>query len=128
MSNQQQYDLPATFVNVKRVKVDKDSKGRDQVKLTFGLTKDKNGQEVNSADQLIEALEQYRGKQVNFDIRIGEAESGGRTFPTAFVRIVEMIPKDAQAPGTKTAWVPKAPKADTTKAKNEEIRNRFNKG
>lgn len=125
MSNQQ-YDTPATFVNVKRVLQGKDAKDRDQVKLTFGLTRDREGNEINTCDQLIEALEQYRGKQVNFDIRIGEAESNGRKFPTAFVRIVEMIPKDG--PATKTVYVPKASKAEATKSKSEEIRNKFNKG
>lgn len=124
-NGQTTYDQPATFVNVKRVKVDKDSKGRDQVKLTFGLQNNREGQEVNTCDELIEALLPYRGKQVNLDVRIGEAESNGRKFPTAFVRVVEMIPKDAQ---TKTAYAPKESKTAATKARSEEIRSRFQKG
>ena len=124
--NKQTYDLPATFVNVKRVKEDTDSKGRKVVKLTFGLQNDfKTGQEVNTCDALIEALLPYRGKQVNLDVRIGEAESNGRKFPTAFVRVVEMIPKDAQ---TTTTYTPKTSKADATKARSEEIRNKFKQG
>lgn len=124
--NKTTYDLPATFVNVKRVKVDKDSKGRDQVKLTFGLQEDfKTKQEINTCDQLIEALLPYKGKQVNLDVRIGEAESNGRKFPTAFVRVVEMIPNSAQ---TTTVYTPKTSKIDETKARSEEIRHKFGKG
>lgn len=117
-TNNGQYDTPATFVNVKRVRQAQDSKGREQLVLTFGLTKGRNGEEINTADALIDALEQYRGKQVNLDVRIEEKDSGnGRTFPSAFVRVVEMIPK-GQGGGTgRTQFVSKG-QAAATKAKN----------
>lgn len=125
-TQQQQYDTPATFVNVKRVRQETDKKGRAQTVLTFGLTKDKNGNEVNTADELIAALSQYAGKQVNLDIRIEEKEGqNGRTFPSAFVRIVEMIPKD-QGGGGKTAFVPKnQTKTQALKEKAERLKQDF---
>lgn len=127
MSEAKTYDLPATFVNVKRVKSgEKDSKGRDVVKLTFGTGEDRQGNATNGCDQLIAALEQYRGKQVNLDIRIGEAEANGRKFPTAFVRVVEMIPKDdARSGAVRTEFVPKVSKTEATKQRSEDIRAKF---
>ncbi len=122
MSNpqQQQYDTPATFVNVKRVRKELDTKKREQVVFTFGLGKDKQGNEVNGADQLIAALEQYRGKQVNLDFRIEEKTSEqGRTFPSAFCRIVEMIPKDQQQ--GKATYVPK------NQSKAQNLQDKANK-
>ncbi len=126
MQNKQYDGPPSTFVNVKRVKAgEQDDKGREKTVLTFGLQTDRNGNEVNTCDQLIEALEQYRGKQVNIDIRVGEAESAqGRKFPTAFVRIYEMIPKDAQA--GRVAFVPKKPsRTDDVKARAAKIQQDF---
>ncbi len=120
------YDKPATFVNVKRVRQETDSKGRDQTVLTFGLTTDKNGNEVNTADALIAALLPYQGKQVNLDIRIEEKTSQqGRKFPSAFVRVVEMIPKD-QGGGTTTAqYVPKPTRAQSVAATAEKLKKQF---
>lgn len=122
----QQYDKPATFVNVKRVRQETDSKGREQTVLTFGLTKDKNGNEINTADQLIAALLPYQGKQVNLDVRIEEKTSQqGRKFPSAFVRVVEMIPKDQGGGGTPT-YVPKGQsRSETLKAKASKLQQDF---
>lgn len=124
MQQGKQYDTPATFVNVKRVRQETDSKGREQTVLTFGLVKDKAGNDVNSADALIAALEPLRGKQVNLDIRIEEKTSqNGRKFPSAFVRVVEMIPKDA---GTTTEYVSKPnTRKETVAQKSSAIRQRF---
>lgn len=121
-----QYDKPATFVNVKRVRQETDNKGREQTVLTFGLTKDKNGNEINTADQLIAALLPYQGKQVNLDVRIEEKTSAqGRKFPSAFVRVVEMIPKDAGGGGTAT-FVPKSQsRTDGIKAAAKKIQQTF---
>lgn len=124
-SSTTQYETPATFVNVKRVRQETDTKGREQTVLTFGLLQDKNGNTVNSADQLIAALIPYQGKQVNFDIRIEEKTSAqGRKFPSAFVRIVEMIPKD-QATG-KTEYVSKTTsRAAQVAATAEKLKKQF---
>lgn len=131
MSNEQkqQYDQPATFVGTKRVRVgDKDSKGRDKTTLTFGLT-NRNGQEINTCDDLIAALLPYQGKQVNFTIYVEEKEAAGtgRKFPSAFVKVTEMIQKDAQAPGTRTAFVPKQSRGEAVKAKSAQIRQNVEK-
>ena len=125
MPNEQNkvYDVPATFVNVKRVKLEQDDKKRDKMVFTFGLGEDKNGNPTNGCDQLIEALQQYKGKQVNLDFRVEEKEYKGKKFPSAFVRIVEMIPKDQQA--SQTAFVPKASKADQVKANAERLAKQF---
>lgn len=126
MGNEQKiYDTPATFVNVKRVRTEKDTKGRDQYVFTFGLGNDKQGNQINGLDQLIAALETYRGKQVNLDFRVEEktAESG-RTFPSAFCRIVEMIPKDQQT--TKATFVPKnQTKTQALQAKAAKLAEQF---
>lgn len=86
--------VPSTLVGTKRVRVvDADAKGRKQFVLTFGP--DKNG--VDLAKKLADAINELvsEGKQINFDVRIGEAESGrGKKFPTAFVLVKEMIPAD----------------------------------
>ena len=130
MGNEQppQYNTPATFVDVKRVRTgDKDSKGRDKTVLTFGLinreTEDGSTFQKNSLDDLIAALQQYQGKQVNFSIHMEEKTSSqGSKFKSAFVKITEMIPKDqAQA---KTAFVPKNRQA-AVKATAERIQKEF---
>lgn len=126
-NNNQQYNTPATFVNVKRVRIgEQDSKGREKTVLTFGLVKGKDGEETNSLDALIAALLPYQGKQVNFSIHMEEKESNGRTFPSAFVKITEMIPKGQEAGATKTVYTPKVSKGEATKARSEQIRNSFN--
>jgi hypothetical protein len=66
---------------------------------------------------------------VTFHIEEKTANSGLK-FPSAFVKITEMIPKNAEG-GGKTQYVPKTQsKAANLKAKAEEIRNNFsgNKG
>ncbi len=126
---QQQYSTPATFVNVKRVRLgDKDSKGRDKMTLTFGLGSDRAGNEVNNLNSLIAALEQYRDKQVNFTIHTEEKEDpqSKRKFPSAFIKITEMIPKDQQQ--GKVAFVPKADKKANVQANAAKIREQFNTG
>ncbi len=133
MSDQQQYDKPATFVNVKRVRVDeKDAKGRDRTTITFGLGTDRQGNPTNGLDALIAALLPYQGKQVNLTIYTEEKTSAqGRKFPSAFVKVTEMIPKDQQttAPAGKSQFVPKTQdRNQAVKNKAEEIRNSFNKG
>lgn len=121
----QQYDKPATFVNVKRVRQDKDSKGREQTVLTFGLTKNKDGEEINTCDDLIAALLPYKGKQVNLDVRMEEKTSAqGRKFPSAFVRVVEMIPKEQ---GTVGFVAKTQTKSETLKATAAKIQQDFEK-
>lgn len=95
MSNQKQYDgPPSTFVNVKRVKRGEDSKQRETLTVTFGLTKDKEGNEVNTLDNLIEALTALQGRQANITIHMEEKDGGnGRSFLSAFARVTEMIPR-----------------------------------
>ncbi len=124
---QKQYDTPATFVNVKRVRVEKDSKGRDQTVFTFGLGKDRQGNPINGLDQLLAALTPYAGKQVNLDFRVEEKTSEqGRTFPSAFVRIVEMIPKDQAPLGKTVQYAPKtSSKADQVKANAARLAEQF---
>lgn len=120
-----QYDTPATFVNVKRVRKETDTKGREQTVFTFGLSTDRSGNTINGLDQLLAALTPYAGKQVNLDFRVEEKTSGqGRKFPSAFVRIVEMIPKDQQQ--AKTQYVPKtSTKADAVKANAARLAEQF---
>lgn len=130
MSTQQkQYDgPPSTFVNLKRVKLgEKDSKGKDKYAFTFGTTTDRDGNTINTADQLIAALIPYQGKQVNLCFHVGEVESAqGRTFPSGYVRVTEMIPKDVAA-GGKTAFVPKQSRADALKEKADGLSKQFSK-
>ena len=126
MSNETKYDKPMTFVNTKRVRTgDKTAKGAEKTTLTFGLMKDfKTGQEVNTADALIEALLPYQGKQINVTVFLEEKESNGRKFPSAYVGITEMIPKD-QAVG-QAQFVPKTnSRAQTVKENAEKIRAQF---
>lgn len=125
---QKQYDKPMTFVNTKRVRTgDKTAKGADKTTLTFGLMKDfKTGAEVNSLDQLIDALLPYQGKQVNMSVFIQEKESNGRVFPTAYIGITEMIPKDQ---GVSTPrFVPKASTAQNAAANANRVRQQLSKG
>lgn len=129
MSNEEkQYDKPMTFVNAKRVRTgDTTKSGAEKTVVTFGLVKNyKTGEEENSLDQLIAALEQYRGKQVNLNIFIQDKEDSntGRTFQSCYVGVTEMIPKyQAQA---KTAFVPKAnAKAAALKAKTDKLSEQF---
>lgn len=130
MSEQnKQYDgPPSTFVNTKRVRLGEDSKGRQTTTVTFGLTKNRDGVEINSADSLREALNALEGKQVNLTIHVEEKVSDqGRKFPSAFVRVTEMIPKDAGG-GGRTQYVPKASKAEATANRTNEIRAKFGQG
>ncbi len=121
----QTYDTPATFVNVKRVRTETDSKGRAQTVFTFGLGTDRQGNSINGLDLLIAALTPYAGKQVNLDFRVEEKTSEqGRKFPSAFVRIVEMIPKDQQT--AKATYVPKTSnKAEAVKANAARLAEQF---
>jgi hypothetical protein len=107
-----------TIVNVKRVRRDQDAKGRDKVVLTFGLDQDGN----NGLDSLLAALETYRGKQVNFDIRLEQKTSGaGAKFDAAFVIVKEMIPKDQAA--AQTTFVPKgSARANAARANADKVR------
>ena len=116
--NQKQYDGPPSFfVNAKRVSTGTDSKGRTQTKLTFGTYTTKEG-EVNTCDELIDILNQYRGKQVNLDVRIEKQEGG---YDRAFVRVTEMIPKSQG--GAKFT-----PKTNSRQSKIQEQANKFRNG
>ena len=42
----------------------------------------------------LDALQAYRGKQVNFDFRISDKDYHGRTYRGAFLIVKEMIPRD----------------------------------
>lgn len=124
MSQQKTYDgPPSTFVNVKRVKTGEDSKGRNTLTATFGLTKGRDGAEVNTLDTLIDALTALRGKQANITIHMEEkeVEGTGRSFLSAFARVTEMIPRDAG--GGKTAYVSKKSNAAQTAS---NVRAAFN--
>lgn len=104
------------IVNVKRVREATDTKGRRQVVLTFGLDREGN----NGLDPLIEALEELRGKQANFDIRLEEKVSEqGRTFTAAFVIVKEMIPR----PQGQVQYVPKnTERANTARTNAAKVR------
>lgn len=116
MSNNQGDYPPSTLVGAKRVRSgEKDSKGRERVVLTF---------DAEQTALLAAEFSKYaaEGKQVNFDTRIGEAESAnGRKFPTAFTIVKEMIPKDAG--GATANYKPKASRADQLKAQAEKLRS-----
>lgn len=117
-----EYQNNGTIVGTKRVRTGTDNAGRAKTVLTFGL--DKNGN--NSADELIKALEALKGKQINFDIRVGEKESEHGVFQTAFVIVKEMIPKDQQAPATKSKFTPKnKERAENVKATAAKIREQM---
>lgn len=126
MQQKKAYDgPPSTFVNVKRVKTGEDSKGRDTVTVTFGLTKGKDDVEVNTLDALIDALLPLQGKQANLTIHMQEVQSNdGRTFLSAFARVTEMIPRGAGG-GGKTQFVPKTSKADQVRARSQKIQADF---
>lgn len=116
--NGQGQGQPGTIINVKRVRKGTDSKEREKVVLTFGT--DKDGR--NGLDALLNALEQHRGKQVNFDIRLGKQQTErGAAFDTAFVIVKEMIPLD-QKPAT---YVSKGKGSSTTAAKAQKIQEQF---
>lgn len=126
MSGQKaQYDgPPSTFVNAKRVKEGEDSKGRRTTQMTFGLKNNRDGVEVNTADDLRNALNALEGKQVNITFHVEDVDAGnGRTFAGGFARVTEMIPKDQQQ--GRTAFVPKQSAAAATKAKTDSIRQKF---
>lgn len=121
-----QYDgPPSKFVNVKRVKQGEDSKGRETLTVTFGLTKTQDGVEVNTLNTLIDALTELQGKQANITIHMEEKQTdNGRSFLSAFARVTEMIPKSQ---GT-TTYVPKAQGPSRTEAikdNAEKIRKNF---
>lgn len=109
-----------TLVGTKRIRKDEqDLKGRDKIVLTFGP--DKKGRD--SAKELAAAINELvdAGKQINFDIRIGEAEgAGGRSFPTAFVIVKEMVPLSAG--GGQVTYEKKESRQDAMKAKAEKVR------
>lgn len=120
------YDKPADFVNVKRVNTgDKDSKGRDKYRFTIGLGTDKAGKEINNVDAMLVALAKYQGKQVNLTFHVEEKTDpkSGRKFPSAFLKIDEMIPKEA---GTSSGtYTTKRTTSDDVKAQAEAIRAQF---
>ena len=126
MSNNTKYDgPPSTFVNVKRVKEGQDSKGRNTLTVTFGTKTDKNGVEVNTLDQLIDALTALRGKQANITLHLEDVQTDrGTTFKTAFARVTEMIPRGATG-GGKAQFVPKQSRANTVKARAAQINQEF---
>lgn len=126
MSENKYQGPPATFVNVKRVRQEKDTKGRDKVKLTFGTYTDRNGTERNSLDELISALLELKAEgksgQANLDIRIEEKTSErGSKFPSAFVMVTEMIPKEAG----QVRFVPKQSRTEAVKARTAQIKADF---
>lgn len=117
MSDQQSnqtYDVPSTLIGAKRVRAgEKDAKERDRTVLTF---------DAQQTSQLAQALLGYanEGKQVNFDVRVGEATSkAGKVFPTAFCLVKEMIPKSVSEG---TTFVPTTSRADELKANADKIR------
>jgi hypothetical protein len=113
-----EYQKNGTIVNVKRVRKGQDHAGREKLVLTFGLDSEGN----NGLEALIAALQEYAGKQVNFDIRVEEKTSkSGSKFDAAFVKITEMIPRD-QA-GAQTTFVPKGTaRANAAKANAEKVK------
>jgi hypothetical protein len=133
MSQQnKQYDgPPSTFVNVKRVKKGEDSKGRETLTVCFGLTKSKDGNEVNTLPDLVSALGilAAEGKQANITIHMEEKQSAdGYAFTSAFARVTEMIPKGQGGGAGRTQFVPKASKGQTAAASAANVRAQFNKG
>lgn len=128
---EQENQVPSTLVNVKRVRQETGKgKSGDQeaTVLTFGIYEDFRTKETkNSLDELIDALLPYKGKQVNFDIRVSEKTgAGGKTFPTAFVIVKEMIPRgDTPSVGVKTTYTAK------TSSRQTDIKNqaaKFSRG
>lgn len=117
MSNNQGDYPPSTLVGAKRVKSgEKDSKGRERVMLTF---------DAEQTALLAAEFTKYasEGKQVNFDVRVGEAESAsGRKFPTAFTIVKEMIPLSQGGGGGAANFKPKANRTDKLKSAADKIR------
>lgn len=110
----------STLVGAKRIRKDEtDVKGRDKIVLTFGPdSKGRDGAKALAAaiNELADA-----GKQINFDIRIGEQETDrGVKFPTAFVLIKEMVPKSQG--GVQATYSKKESREDAMKAKAEQVR------
>ncbi len=102
------------LINVKRVTEEKkQGKKQDQDKSMFCIGENTDG--TNELDKLIAALEQYKGKQVNFDFRVTDKEHEGRKYRGAFLIVKEMVPRDKQ---------PSAKKTDI-KAKADEIRQKL---
>jgi hypothetical protein len=92
MNQKKSYDGPPShFVNAKRVSTQTDKNGREYTKLTFGIYETKSGQ-VNTLDELLDVLEQYRGRQVNIEVRTESQDNG---YDRAYVRVTEMIPKNS---------------------------------
>lgn len=118
--SEQQYQNSGTIVGAKRIRKDEvDVKGREKIVLTFGP----DSQGRDGAKALANAINELvsEGKQINFDIRIGEAESArGTKFPTAFVLVKEMVPKDAG--GGQVSYQKKESRQDSIKAKAEKVR------
>lgn len=111
-------EVKSVLVGTKRVREEEDDgKGRRKVVLTFGPDSRGNDTAVQLANAINELVAE--GKQINIDIRIGEQTSDrGKKFPTAFVLVKEMVPKDQ---GT-TKFVPKATKTSNLKSSAEKIR------
>jgi len=118
MSEQQQNT--GQIVGAKRIRKDEvDVKGREKIVLTFGP--DSRG--IDGAKALAAAINELAdaGKQINFDIRIGEAESArGTKFPTAFVLVKEMVPKDAG--GGQVSYQAKQSRQDSIKEKAAKVK------
>lgn len=113
-----------SIVNVKRVRRATDKKGREQIVLTFGLGQNRDGSDANHADALIQALEAYKGKQINFDVRLDKKQTpSGAEFDTAFVLVREMIPRDdprSTQGNAKAKFVPKGTTRTAELAKNAD--------
>lgn len=102
-----------TLLNVKRVTEETNQgKKQDQDKHLFCIGENSDGS--NEFDKLLEVLQQYKGKQVNFDFRVTDKEHQGRKYRGAFLIVKEMVPK-AQQPNKKT----------DIKAKADEIRQKL---
>lgn len=107
-----------TIINVKRVtEATGQGKAKDQDKHMFCVGLNKDGS--NEFDKLLDALEQYRGKQVNFDFRVSDKQTeSGVSFRGAFLIVKEMIPR---------AEDPKYAKKSDVKAKASAVRAKFGK-
>lgn len=120
MSEQNAQQNAGTIVGAKRVRKDeKDTKGREKFVLTFGP--DSRG--IDGAQALADAINSLvaEGKQINFDVRIGESTSAnGRSFPTAFVIVKEMVPKDQAS--AQVTYAKKPSRQDSLKAKADKVR------
>lgn len=123
MNQEQTNQVPSTLIPVKRVRTEtgKGKKGdQEQIVLTFGLNKEGG----NDLDTLIDTLQEYRGKQINFDVRISEKTSErGTKFPSAFVLVKEMIPRNDDAGGVQrtTTFTKKPSRQDKIKAEAKKF-------